>query len=238
MTKPSPAAAKFIESVLHLQPSVAAFDCDGTLWSGDAGESFFYWSMKRNMVSEDIKSWALARHADYKAGLVDEDVMCGEMVTLYNGLREDVLQQATDEYFELGIASGIFPEMRDLVQRLIAAGTDVWAVSSSNHWIIRSAMRHFGIPQDRILATEAAVENGVAADRVIRIPSGEGKPEALREVLTAPPDCAFGNSVWDQEMLAMAKHPFVINPTARLKDVAEARGWKIYQPERNHTPRP
>jgi HAD superfamily phosphoserine phosphatase-like hydrolase len=237
MSKSSSPAAKFLESVLQLKPRVAAFDCDGTLWSGDAGESFFYWSMNRHMVSEDVERWALARHADYKAGLVDEDVMCGEMVTLYHGLREEVLQSATDEYFELGIASGIFPEMLNLVQRLRSDGTDVWAVSSSNHWIIRSAMRRFGIPPDRILATEAAIENGVIADYVVRIPSGEGKPEALREVLSAPPDCAFGNSVWDQEMLAMAKHPFVINPTVRLEEIAEAKGWKVYQPKANHAPK-
>jgi phosphoserine phosphatase len=49
-------------------------------------------------------------------------------------------------------------------------------------------------------------------------------------VLTAPPDCAFGNSVWDQEMLAMAKHSFAINPSQKLKEVALENGWTIYQP--------
>jgi phosphoserine phosphatase len=92
-------------------------------------------------------------------------------------------------------------------------------------------MRYFGIPEDRILATEAAVENGVVVDRLVRIPSGHGKPEALRKVLSSPPDCAFGNSVWDREMLAMSKHPFAINPSPQLKEIAEANGWRVYQPE-------
>ena len=124
--------------------------------------------------------------------------------------------------------------MRELVERLRAAGTDVWAVSSSNHWIIRSAMRQFGIPAERVLAAEAVVENGVIADRLIRVPSGPGKPEALREVLDAAPDCAFGNSVWDQEMLAMARHSFAINPSAKLKEIAVASGWMMYQPDSKH----
>jgi HAD superfamily phosphoserine phosphatase-like hydrolase len=225
--------SEFVESVLRLKPAVAAFDCDGTLWSGDAGEGFFSWSLKQGMVSEEIERWARSRHVDYKDGKVSEEVMCGEMVMMYHGLREEDVQRGTDEYFELGIAPGIFPEMHELVQRLCAGGTDVWAVSSSNHWIIRSAMRHFGVARNRILAAEAAVENGVVAERLIRVPSGPGKPEALREVLASPPDYAFGNSIWDREMLAMAKHPFAINPTPELKEIARASGWRIYQPEEN-----
>src|SRR5207245_3853937 len=159
-------------------------------------------------------------HSDYKAGNVAEDIMCGEMVTMYRGLREEVVQRATDEYFAFGIAPSIFVEMRELVERLGAAGTDVWAVSSSNQWIIRSAMRHFGIPENRILAAETAVDNGVIADRLIRVPSGLGKPDALRAVLNSSPDCAFGNSLWDREMLAMSKYAFAINPSPQLKEAA------------------
>jgi phosphoserine phosphatase len=109
----------------------------------------------------------------------------------------------------------------------------VWAVSSSNQWIIRSAMRLFDIPPDRILAAEAVVQSGVIVERLIRVPSGPGKPEALREVLKSAPDCAFGNSVWDREMLAMAKNPFAINPSPQLKEIAAGNGWMMYQPESN-----
>ncbi|MFY9562320.1 MAG: HAD-IB family phosphatase [Terriglobales bacterium] len=234
MTNLTLTKTELVESVLRLKPPVAAFDCDGTLWSGDAGEGFFSWSMAQGMVSEEVERWARSRYADYKAGNVAEEVMCGEMVTMYRGLREEVVQRATDEYFALGIAPGIFPEMRELVQRLRAAGTDVWAVSSSSQWIIRSGMRHFGIPQDRILAAETAVENGVVVDRLIRVPSGPGKSDALREVLSSPPDCAFGNSLWDREMLAMSKHPFAINPSPQLEEIAIASGWRMYQPDSKH----
>lgn len=234
MTKLSLAQAEFVESVLRLEPRVAAFDCDGTLWSGDAGEGFFSWEMEQGLVSEEIQRWARARYADYKAGKVAEEVMCGEMATMNRGLREEVVQRAADEYFALGIAPNIFPEMRELVQRLRAAGSEVWAVSSSNQWVIRAGMRYFGIPQDRILTAEAAVENDIIMDRLIRVPSGPGKPEALREVLTSPPDCAFGNSLWDREMLAMSKHPFAINPHPNLKEIAVANGWILYQPDMNH----
>ena len=219
-----------IETVGNIHPSIAAFDCDGTLWSGDAGEGFFAWELKRGLVNERVSQWVRARYAEYKAGKVAEEVMCGEMVTMHEGLQEAVVQQACDEYFEQNIVPNIFPEMRELVQRLHAAGCDIWAVSSSNQWVIRSGMRFFGISQNRILAAEVAVENGIVTDRLIRVPSGPGKPEALRSVLESAPDCAFGNAIWDREMLAMSKHPFAINPNPNLKDIALANGWTIYQP--------
>jgi phosphoserine phosphatase len=91
-------------------------------------------------------------------------------------------------------------------------------------------MRSFGIPQNRILATETAVENGVITGRLVRVPSGPGKVEAIESAIKAAPDCAFGNAIWDREMLALSKHPFVINPNPNLKEIAVANGWVVYQP--------
>ena len=76
----------FIQSVLQLKPRLAVFDCDGTLWSGDAGFGFFDWELNRGLVSDDVVRWAWARYADYLAGKVSEDDMCAEMVTINRGL--------------------------------------------------------------------------------------------------------------------------------------------------------
>jgi phosphoserine phosphatase len=237
MTRLTPLQIEFIESVLRLKPLAAAFDCDGTLWSGDAGEGFFSWELEpeQRLVPAEIADWARLRYADYKAGQVAEEVMCGEIVTMHRGLREEIVQQACDTYFAQAIATNIFPEMRELIGRLRESRCDVWAVSSSNQWIIRSAMRFFGIPHDRILAAEVAIENSIVTDRLIRVPSGPGKPEAIRSVLKSSPDCAFGNAIWDREMLAMSNHAFAVNPNPDLKEIAIANGWTVYQPEARHS---
>ena len=224
---------QFIESVLRLQPSIAAFDCDGTLWSGDAGEGFFSWELDQGVVSAEVARCARPRYADYRAGKVAEEVMCGEMVTMHVGLREDAMQQAATTYFNQRFIQNIFPEMQTLLERLHAAGCEVWAVSSTNLWVIRSAMKHFGIPSERILAASVLIRDRLITDQLIRVPSGPGKAEAIREMIPAPPDCAFGNSIWDREMLAMAKHAFAVNPNPDLKDIAIKRGWNVYQPEKN-----
>jgi phosphoserine phosphatase len=98
-------------------------------------------------------------------------------------------------------------------------------------------MRYFDIPANRILAAETAVENGIILDRLIRVPSGHGKVEAIQSEVRTAPDCAFGNAIWDREMLALSKHPFAINPNPNLREIAAERGWPIYQPEVNHRAR-
>jgi phosphoserine phosphatase len=221
----------FVESVLRLRPRLAAFDCDGTLWAGDAGEGFFSWGFEQHLVSDEMIRWARARYADYRAGNVSEDDMCGDMVTIHRGLREADVMRAAAKYFEGNIAGQIFPEMRNLVRRLHDDGCEIWAVSSTNEWVVRAAMKHFEIPEDRVLAAKVEVENGVITDRLIRVPSGEGKPRAVREVVKRDPEAAFGNSRWDTELLRMARHAFAVNPNPDLEATARERGWTVYFPD-------
>jgi hypothetical protein len=221
----------FVESVLQLKPRTAAFDCDGTLWSGDAGESFFAWEVQRGFVSHTLAEQMRGRYTEYKAGKVSEDDMCGELVTMHAGMKEADLMRAAADFIEHSFPGHIFAEMRDLVQGLLTAGCDVWVVSSSNEWVIRVAMKQFGIAQDHILAAAVEIDDGVITDRLIRIPSGSGKPRALREVIGSTVDAAFGNSRWDTEMLEMARHPFAVNPNPDLLIAARTRGWTVYFPE-------
>jgi phosphoserine phosphatase len=223
--------AEFHKSVLQLQPKLAVFDCDGTLWSGDAGADFFEWELGSGLLSPEIVAWARARYADYLAGQVSEDDMCAEMVTRNRGLSEDVLIRTPVPFFREKLAEGIFTDMQALVRDLHAHGCEIWAVSSTSEWVIRTGMKHFGIAPERVLALAVEVENGTITNRVIRIPSGKGKPQAINEVIGRVPDAVFGNSIWDADMLEIARHPFAINPTTELGGMARQRQWPIYFPE-------
>ena len=92
-------------------------------------------------------------------------------------------------------------------------------------------MKHFGIPESRILAAKVELDDGIVTDRLIRVPSGPGKSQALREAVKKEIDAAFGNSRWDTEMLAMAKYSFAVNPNPDLESTARENGWRIYFPE-------
>ena len=226
----SQSATDFVDAILRLRPAVAAFDCDGTLWSDDAGEAFFDWELQQNLLSDEIVDWARPRYAAYRAGRVSEEAMCGEMVTMHRGLGEPEISRMAARFFDEYFAENIFPEMQTLVQELSRQNCDVWAVSSTNEWIIRAAMRHFQLPESRVIASCARVVNGQVTGQLIQVPSGEGKCRAIQQTIGKAPDAAFGNSIWDAAMLGIARVAVAVNPTPELEKLATKRNWRIYRP--------
>jgi len=229
-TKSLSSAQRFADTVLALRPRMAVFDCDGTLWSGDSGADFFYWEIERGMLSPKTAEWAIARYADYKAGKVDEAVMCGEMATINAGLSLQLLEEAAEEFFASVVEPRIFPEMLRLTRELAAAGCELWAVSSTNDWVVREGVKRFGIRGSRVLAVSVVAEQGRLTDKLVRVPSGPGKAVALQEAVHKPADVCFGNSIHDLEMLELARHAFAVNPNSDLEKIAQERGWPVYWP--------
>lgn len=221
----------FLDLVLTAEPSTAVFDCDGTLWSGDAGSEFMRWSMDSGLLSREACDWMATRYRGYLRGEVSELAICGEMVQIYRDLRESELRVASRRFFERVVRPRIFPEMQQLCEILRSRGVVLWAVSSTNNWLIEEGVCHLGIPPDRVLATRVRVANGLITQDLVDVPTGEGKAESLNRSGLAHPDAVFGNSIHDAAMLAIAKRPFVVNPTAALSEYAAAHGWPIYQPK-------
>ncbi len=223
-------AVEFKRLVLEANLKVAVFDCDGTLWGGDSGYGFMVWSLEQGLVSRSISDWIDNRHRSYRAGEVSEADICGEMVQIYNGLRDQELRAAAAQYVNEFVRPNIFAEMVDLVVALKAAGTELWAVSSTNRWVVAEGVRDFGIPEGRVLAAEVRVDEGVITSEILDVPTDEGKALALRKVGLTSPDAVFGNSIHDLAMLEMARNPFPVNPSPSLLAVAAKNGWGYFRP--------
>ncbi|MBT9330387.1 haloacid dehalogenase-like hydrolase [Acidipila sp. 4G-K13] len=192
---------------------------------------FMTWSMDVGLLSRNSSDWIDSRHRLYRQGEVSELEICGEMVQVYAGLREEELRRAAAEFFRTHIESHIFPEMQDLVARLKAEGADVWAVSSTNNWVIEEGMRRFSIHADHILSARVKVSGGLVTSELIDVPTDEYKAEALKRSGIPAPDAVFGNSIHDAAMLELAGQPFPVNPTPGLLDISARLGWTVYYPQ-------
>ena len=221
---------EFHEAVLAVQPRVAVFDCDGTLWSGDAGSAFMRYTMENGLLSAEKIAWLEERYEGYHRGEVSEVMICGEMVQVYAGLEEAEVRAAAATFFQKQMEANLFPALRMLVRELQTAGVEIWAVSSTNNWVIEEGMRRFNLAANKVLAAEVEVEMGLVSDRLLAVPTDELKVEALRRVGVTAPDCVFGNSVHDAAMLGIARRAFAVNPTPALLELATGRGWLVYQP--------
>lgn len=223
-------APQFERLVLDSKPGMAVFDCDGTLWSGDSGYGFMVWSLEQGLVSRSTSDWIDTRYRGYLAGSVSELDICGQMVQIYAGLREQELREAAAQYFAGFVRGRIFAEMAALVAALRQAGVELWAVSSTNKWVVAEGVRDFGIPEERVLAAEVRVTDGLISSEILDVPTDEGKAVALKRVGLTRPDAVFGNSIHDMAMLAMARNAFPVNPSPALMEAAGKRGWGYFRP--------
>ena len=232
-------AEQFERRVFDAAPRIAIFDCDGTLWGGDSGHGFMVWSLEQGLVSRSTSDWMDTRYRGYSAGKVNEAQICGEMVQIYSGLREQELRSAASRFFEEHVQPHIFSEIAALIAKLQKANVELWAVSSTNKWVVSEGVRGFGIPEERVLAAEVKVVDGIISSDLVDVPTGPAKASALRRVGLPRPDAVFGNSVHDLAMLEIAAHPFPVNPSVALLEECGKRGWGYFRPrEAAETPAP
>lgn len=241
----------WVDEVLATRPRTAVFDCDGTLWGGDAGSGFMHWTLETGLLRGRAAAWLGERYRLYEAGAVDEATICGEMVQVYAGLPESELRASAERFFAERMEGLVFPEMARLVSELRAGGAEIWAVSSTCDWVIEAGVRErFGIGPGRVLAAKVRVRDGLVTDELLAVPTDEAKAEALaavglglaREIATeadaglaegsgAGPEAVFGNSIHDLAMLRMALRAYPVNPTEALGREAARRGWPVFWPE-------
>jgi len=231
MAPPRWTAEEFERLVLDGNPQVAVFDCDGTLWGGDSGSGFMIWSLEQGLVSRSTCEWIDARHRAYEQGQISEVAICGEMVQIYAGLREQELRAAAAEYVNKFVRRNLFAEMGALVGKLRSAGVTLWAVSSTNKWVVAEGVRELGIPEERVLAAEVRVENGLLTSDLVDVPTGPGKAVSLQRLGLARPDAVFGNSIHDLAMLEIARNAFPVNPSPALVVAAGNHGWGYFRPQ-------
>jgi phosphoserine phosphatase len=188
------------------------------------------WTIEIGLVSREATDWIDSRYRGYMKGEVSEVAICGEMVQMYQRLREDELRRAAKNFFASQIEPNIFAEMKELVDELRGKGVDIWAVSSTNNWVIEEGMKRFGIPADRVLAARVQVKDGMVTDTILDVPTDEGKVASLKRAGVTAPDVVFGNSVHDAAMLAFARRAFPVNPTPALAERSAQEGWPVYYP--------
>jgi len=223
-------AGQLEQLIVELNPKVAVFDCDGTIWSGDAGYGFMVWSIEQGLVSRTASDWIDTRHRAYMAGTVSELQICGEMTQVYAGLRERELRTAAAEFVREHVQHRIFSEIAQVIEGLRSRGVTLWAVSSTNKWVITEGVRQFGIPEERVLAAEVRVESGLVTADLIDVPTDEGKAASLKRVGLDQPDAVFGNSIHDLAMLEIARKAFPVNPSPALLKAAAKHGWGYFRP--------
>ncbi len=129
----------------------------------------------------------------------------------------------------------LIPEMRDLAQKLRAAGMDVWIVDDVPQPSLSAAAADYGIDPSRVVGIRAGPDGARYSASVLRpVPTRSGKAEIMKASVGRPPDFALGRDAADADLLSYGDGLRVIlSGDKELEAKAKEKGW-LLQPSLAH----
>ena len=207
----------------------ALFDFDGTIISGYSAVAFFQEQLKRGHLSPRDFVELVSVMASFGIGILGFPALMLAASQFLRGVREDSYAAFGEEVFKSHIARQVYPETRALIKAHMRKGHTVAIISSATPYQVAPAARDLDI--EHVLCTGLRVEDGEFTGAVIRpICFGHGKviaAERLAKKYKIDLDKSFfySDSTDDLELLERVGNPRPLNPSGRLRAIAEARGW-------------
>lgn len=230
---------------------VLAFDGDGTLWSGDVGEDLFRAAMRDSFLLEEAEPALLAeaqRHSvpvagarganavarvlleAYLAGTYPERETCAMMSWCYAGhLLSGVEEFARAVVHDVGLATRLHEELQPILDWSDRVGVRRVLVSASPRMIVEPAGLLRAFSAKDVAAATPAVEGGRVLPRMLApVPYAEDKLSAGRALFgDARWLAAFGDNVFDIEMLTTAELGVAVRPKPKLERELAALGLRL-----------
>jgi phosphatidylglycerophosphatase C len=232
--------------------AVLAFDGDGTLWSGDVGEDLFHGALSESflvdaaypaLVAEakqhhiplgpaesTANALASVLFASYLAGQYPERETCAMMTWCYAGRRLDEVQRLAARVLEQTQLNGrLTQELAPVIEWSRSAGVRRVLISASPRAIVEPAAARWGFEPRDIAAATPSVVNGVVQPRLDgAVPYAEAKLTAGKALFgSARWLGAFGDNVFDIDMLTTAELGVAVRPKPKLATELAALGLRL-----------
>jgi phosphatidylglycerophosphatase C len=231
---------------------VLAFDGDGTLWSGDVGEDLFHAALRESflvdaaypaLVAEaeqhripigpaesTANALASVLFASYLAGQYPERETCAMMTWCYAGRRlEDVQQLAARVVEQTQLSARLTDELAPVIEWSRRVAVRRVLISASPRAIVEPAAAHWGFEPRDIAAATPSVQGGVVQPQLEgAVPYAEAKLAAGKALFgSARWLGAFGDNVFDIDMLITAELGVAVRPKPKLASELAALGLRL-----------
>jgi HAD superfamily hydrolase (TIGR01490 family) len=212
--------------------TLALFDLDNTLLSGDSDYEWGQFLVRKNLVNKKTYETANIRfYEQYKQGKLDIYEWSAFAFKPLSERSMEELAQLHQEYMQQVIQ----PIMGDIAKAVIEQhrqrGHTLIVITATNSFVTRPIVDAFGI--EHLIATESKIINGRYSTQVDGIPCfNKGKVERLTAWLKQNNKSLKGSYFYsdshnDVPLLEKVDHPIAVDPDETLKALAKQRGWKI-----------
>jgi phosphoserine phosphatase/uncharacterized protein (DUF924 family) len=232
-----------LERIRRAPGSIVAFDCDGTLWSGDVGDDWFDQLLDHEgllpvaieRAREEARAAGVpadgepadllrALVAATHAGHFNEQQLYSMVAWAAAGRTPDDVLAIIDRALErFGLEERVLPETRAILDGALALDIPIIAVSASPAPVIERSLARMGVRAEAVCAGRPATARGALLPYLeAPLPYGVDKVRALERVSRGRPvSVALGDSPFDLAMLLHAELGLMVRPKPSLRSLAD-----------------
>jgi len=207
----------------------ALFDFDGTIIAGYSVFSFLREQVRRGDLSPVEMLAAVEVMARFGMGSADFTTLMQLCAHNMKGLQEKDYLVVAQKIFDRDLAKKIIPETRALIEAHMRKGHTVAIISSATPYQVEPCAKYLGI--DNVACSTMEIQNGIFTGELGgALCFGQGKVDAALELAAAKGlDLAcsyfYSDSTDDIELLEYVGNPRPLNPSEKLRLIADQRGW-------------
>lgn len=212
--------------------TLAIFDLDHTLITGDSDYLWGEYMVENNIVNEqEFRSRNEIYYQDYQQGTLDnEQYLEFALKPLTQHSIEELYAWRAD-YVENWIKPIVAPGARELLDNHRNQNHELLIISATHLFVTAPIAQLLGVPT--VLSTEPEIIDNRYTGRYLGTPTyQQGKVTALHEWLAKSVQRMDGSyfysdSINDLALLEKVDHPITVHPDGQLEAIAEERGWPI-----------
>lgn len=212
----------------------AYFDLDGTLVGTSLIQPTAYYLLNQASPIQTMQRFGRALFDAPRmafAEMQDRRMFNEILFSHFKGMTEDRIEVLSREVFEDIIRPAIFSGAMDLIRQCKEAGFTVVIITGSLDVTTRFVTEHVGA--DYYIANRLEFKDGVATGKMLHpLVAGPEKAKIIVEDAHQHgydlKKChAYSDSFSDVPMLSVVGHAFCINPSRKLRRLAQAYRWPI-----------
>jgi HAD superfamily hydrolase (TIGR01490 family) len=214
--------------------SAAVFDIDKTIIAGNTGSMYVMHLFLNGVIGpfNAIRiNWQILKYflnsSDYEASMK-------EAYRVTKGWPAEKVRRLIANLYHKKVKLLIYEDMKELICEQRRSGRVIVFISNSWDAMVKDIADE--LKPDYLFATTVGISEGVYTGAVERPCYGEHKKNILIKLaeeknIDLKKSIAYSDHISDLPMLETVGNPVAVNPDRKLKNIAEARGWKIMYPK-------